>query len=393
MGWWDDNGPRSTDPNADTTPPSGGGSLADQVAAFYQQYLGRAPESDAVVQNWITGTGGNLDAIRNGIAGSPEAATYLQKLQSAPPQPTATNTNAPGGPVGGDPTSYLQSLLAQGMDPNAAVNQTNSQYNLPSGSSFAYYAPGAHGAGSGAVIGVPGGGYLAQGPGGGSWNFNQGDKGGGGGGSGPAYTPVSTYQPTVAPYTPMATPAPLSLPQMALPAPVTLPTAAEAQATPGYQFTRDQGLLAINRAAAPGGIGGAVMQKAADYATGLADTTYQNTVANRLGLATANVNLPLAVQQANAGNLLNAYTASNNAALGAGYYNLAGQGQQFGQGLSLANLGLSQAQLGLYAQNQFWGQGLAENQNAFSQYNTNQNAAFNQWLELAKLGYVGNPYA
>jgi hypothetical protein len=38
-------------------------------------------------------------------------------------------------------------------------------------------------------------------------------------------------------------------------------------------------------------------------------------------------------------------------------------------------------------------QGLAQNANAFGQYNTLQNNAFNQWLSLAQLGNPGNPYS
>lgn len=38
------------------------------------------------------------------------------------------------------------------------------------------------------------------------------------------------------------------------------------------------------------------------------------------------------------------------------------------------------------------GLGLAQNANAFGQYNTLQNNAFNQWLSLAQLGNPGNPF-
>lgn len=55
------------------------------------------------------------------------------------------------------------------------------------------------------------------------------------------------------------------------------PTKANLEATPGYQFVRDQGLRAVqNGAAAKGlGISGAALRGAEDYATGLADSTYQ----------------------------------------------------------------------------------------------------------------------
>jgi hypothetical protein len=53
-------------------------------------------------------------------------------------------------------------------------------------------------------------------------------------------------------------------------------TQAELEATPGYQFTRAQGLKAVQSAAAARGLGvsGASLKGAADFATGLADKTY-----------------------------------------------------------------------------------------------------------------------
>jgi hypothetical protein len=54
-------------------------------------------------------------------------------------------------------------------------------------------------------------------------------------------------------------------------------TQAELAATPGYQFTLNQGLQAVQNSAAAKGLGvsGAALKGAADYATGLADSTYQ----------------------------------------------------------------------------------------------------------------------
>lgn len=53
---------------------------------------------------------------------------------------------------------------------------------------------------------------------------------------------------------------------------------ASLQKTPGYQFNLSQGLRAVQNSAAAKGLGvsGAAMQGAASYATGLADSTYQN---------------------------------------------------------------------------------------------------------------------
>lgn len=56
------------------------------------------------------------------------------------------------------------------------------------------------------------------------------------------------------------------------------PTEAQLEQTPGYQFTLEQGLKAAQNSAAARGLGvsGAAMKGAESYATGLADTTYQN---------------------------------------------------------------------------------------------------------------------
>jgi hypothetical protein len=50
------------------------------------------------------------------------------------------------------------------------------------------------------------------------------------------------------------------------------------EATPGYQFNLSQGLKSVQSANAAKGLGisGAALKGAADYATGLADSTYQN---------------------------------------------------------------------------------------------------------------------
>lgn len=100
----------------------------------------------------------------------------------------------------------------------------------------------------------------------------------------------------------------------------TAPTADQAAATPGYQFTQQQGLKAVQNSAAARGLGtsGAAMKGAAGYATGLADSTY-NDVYNR-ALQTFNTNYSSAANNANrlqglVGNGQNA--AATNGSLGA----------------------------------------------------------------------------
>lgn len=69
------------------------------------------------------------------------------------------------------------------------------------------------------------------------------------------------------------------------------PTQQQLEATPGYQFNLSQGLKSTQNSYAGRGLGtsGAAMKGAATYASGLADTTYQNQFSN--ALATYNQNL------------------------------------------------------------------------------------------------------
>ena len=62
------------------------------------------------------------------------------------------------------------------------------------------------------------------------------------------------------------------------------PTMQQLAATPGYQFTRQQGLEATQNSFAAQGLGssGAAMKGAANYAEGLAGTTYQQQLQNYL---------------------------------------------------------------------------------------------------------------
>jgi hypothetical protein len=69
-------------------------------------------------------------------------------------------------------------------------------------------------------------------------------------------------------------------------------TEAELVQTPGYQFNLSQGLRAAQNSAAARGLGvsGAALRGAANYATGLADSTYQNQFANQQTLWQDQVN-------------------------------------------------------------------------------------------------------
>lgn len=82
-------------------------------------------------------------------------------------------------------------------------------------------------------------------------------------------------------------------------------TQAQLEATPGYQFTRDQGLKATQAAAAARGLGmsGASLKGAATYATGLADSTY----AARFGEAQTKFSDILGLNTTQQGNLTNQF--------------------------------------------------------------------------------------
>lgn len=60
-------------------------------------------------------------------------------------------------------------------------------------------------------------------------------------------------------------------------------TQASLEATPGYQFNLSQGLKAVQNSAAARGLGvsGTALKGAAQFGTGLADSTYQNQFANQ----------------------------------------------------------------------------------------------------------------
>lgn len=90
--------------------------------------------------------------------------------------------------------------------------------------------------------------------------------------------------------------------------PITMDQAALEQ-TPGYQFNKTQGLKSVQNAAAARGLGvsGAALKGAATYATGLADSTYQNQFSNAVTNQTNQFN-----------RLMSATTLGENAASGYG---------------------------------------------------------------------------
>lgn len=234
----------------------------------------------------------------------------------------------------------------------------------------------------------------------------------------PSTTFTPPPAPTYTPYVPTAAPTPQ---HMAAPTPFVAPTAEQARATPGYQAALDQANRAEQASAAARGglLSGGAIRETAQLNTDLSDQNYQNVYNNALAANNSNFGQAFNVNQANNGADLNSWQANTNAGLSAAGLNLQGTNQQFqntylplwnayqsnvGQQQFGANFGLnanqqafgqdlSNRQFGLQSQNQFWNQGLQENENAYSQYDTSQKAAFDQWYKTAQLGNPGNPYA
>jgi hypothetical protein len=91
------------------------------------------------------------------------------------------------------------------------------------------------------------------------------------------------------------------------------------EATPGYQFNLNQGLKAATNSAAARGLGlsGAALKAAASYATGLADSTYQNQFNNAVTNQSNAYNRLLALVQTGAGAGAQTGSAGTAAATGA----------------------------------------------------------------------------
>lgn len=139
------------------------------------------------------------------------------------------------------------------------------------------------------------------------------------------------------------------------------------EATPGYQFNLTQGLKATQNAAAARGLGvsGAALKGAATYATGLADSTYQNQFNNAVTNQTnaynrlagvANLGESAAAQTGTLGTQI--ATGIGNNLVGAGNANAASSiatgnaigsaAQSVPNGLLLQSLVNNQAKTGIY---------------------------------------------
>lgn len=106
------------------------------------------------------------------------------------------------------------------------------------------------------------------------------------------------------------------------------------QNTPGYQFNLTQGLKSVQNSAAARGLGisGAAMKGASSYATGLADSTYQNQFNNTW------------TNRNNEYNMLSGQAGIGQSAAA----NVANSGTQVGQGIAQNTIGAGNAQAAAY---------------------------------------------
>ncbi len=141
----------------------------------------------------------NLGSVGEALGGP---ARSVPAYVPGPPSPTFTGPGAPSGVAGqpptptpgapsatpaGDPVSTLHTLLASGMDPAAAANKVNQQFNLQPGSSAKYYPPDPA-TGTPAVVGLPSA-YIANQ--GGNWTVTT--RGGGATAQAPAAASPANY--------------------------------------------------------------------------------------------------------------------------------------------------------------------------------------------------------
>lgn len=344
--WFDQQGLTAPGPqqnataDAGTSTPQYSGVLG-QIAQAFKTYTGKDPSPQQVMQ-WGTNIDPQyLQKIIGSIASTPDAQAYAKQSQTGGGQQTPPPPPAAGTAGFGDLTTS-QAWMSLVQDPTKLAAWVQSQ--LPPGSDpslVQYYV--------GRIQQSPGI-TPDQQAGGASYWGGRITSGGGNGGDQPSSTGT------------MAQPSPV--PSNYTPAAYTLPSMADLENTPGYQFAKQQGEEGIQRNAVAKGFSGGTLKDLATFDTGLADQTYQQAV----------------------GNSLNAFGANTGAQQFGANYGLAANNQGFQQGLATN-------QFNLGAEGQFWGQGLAENQNAFNQYNTNQNTTFAQQYAVANLGNPGNPFA
>jgi hypothetical protein len=170
------------------------------------------------------------------------------------------------------------------------------------------------------------------------------------------------------------------------------PTQAQLEATPGYQFSRSQGLKATQNSMAAQGLGssGAAMAGAAKYAVGLADSTYQNQFKNALDSYTTNFDAARNTYATNLG------TQQSLAQLGENAATLTGaQGTTAAANIGQSNIGAANASaagtigaanatsagIGSIANAYLYGQNQFQNQQNASIYQAAPSPGYNYYTE------------
>jgi hypothetical protein len=159
----------------------------------------------------------------------------------------------------------------------------------------------------------------------------------------------------------------------------TAPTAAEAQATPGFQFTLQQGLNALNNSAAAQGnlLSGGQLAAQQQYGQGLASNTYQQSFNNALSTYGTNYNT-WQQQQANKFNRLASVAGLGQTTAG----QLGQQGQQ-----AASNVGNIDINLGSQLGQDYLNQAAA----TASGYNAIGNSVSNTGNLLGLYSLMNNP--
>ena len=268
-----------------------------------------AANSIAPVDTGQVTTGGN--PAPPVTAGGPSTSFTNTSTVTPPAAPYA-----PGATTDQTAQGLMSSLLAQGLDPNTAIQQVNAQFGLQSGSSYAWRSiPGAPGGG---VVEVPGGSYFAPGSNG-QWGLNAGDSSGAAASTGTnnqfaalatgglpaldATPPAYASNPNAPQYSSLATPTSLSTP-------FTLPTATDLTSMPGYQVGLDAGTQQIQRSAAAAGsvLNPGTVQQLNRYATDYAGTQYANLTGEALAARGQNNTEFQQAQSTNTGLQTNRYS-------------------------------------------------------------------------------------
>lgn len=146
-----------SDPSFTADPAASNPSYYGTIAGDYKSLLGRDPENNSVVDSWYNGTGGNFDAIYQGIFNSPEAIAYRARPSNAwdPNAPAPGTTSAPA-PASGDLMARIQAQLAYAKssdDPNYWFQKISADPN-GAGSAWGYWADRIN-RGNGAQLGLP----------------------------------------------------------------------------------------------------------------------------------------------------------------------------------------------------------------------------------------------